>query len=87
MVCPGQDGCDNEPGLVPFWGWGGSPPFFPIFLAQVRFLEQQNKVLSKWALLQSRVRNPPSGAPLRELHQQPAGKLDNLRAAGGWTQS
>ena len=43
---------DDEPGLGPSWGWGRPQPTL-LVLAQVRFLEQQNKVLeTKWELLQ-----------------------------------
>ena len=43
---------DDEPGLGPSWSWGRPQPTL-LVLAQVRFLEQQNKVLeTKWALLQ-----------------------------------
>ena len=79
---------DNEPGLGSFWGWGRPQPTL-LGLAQVRFLEQQNKVLeTKWALLQEQ--GQKSGVTRNNLEplfesfiNNLRGKLDNLQSERG----
>ena len=79
---------DNEPGLGSFWGWGRPQPTL-LVLAQVRFLEQQNKVLeTQWALLQEQ--GQKSGVTRNNLEplfesfiNNLRGKLDNLQSERG----
>ena len=77
-------------GLVsgPSWSWGRPQPTL-LVLAQVRFLEQQNKVLeTKWALLQEQ--GQKSGVTRNSLEpfferfiNNLRGKLDNLQSERG----
>ena len=77
-------------GLVfgPSWSWGRPQPTL-LVLAQVRFLEQQNKVLeTKWALLQEQ--GQKSGVTRNNLEpfferfiNNLRGKLDNLQSERG----
>lgn len=79
---------DNEPGPGPSWSWGRPQPTL-LVLAQVRFLEQQNKVLeTKWALLQEQ--GQKSGVTRNNLEplfehfiNNLRGKLDNLQSERG----
>ena len=79
---------DDEPGPGPSWGWGRPQPTL-LVLAQVRFLEQQNKVLeTKWALLQEQ--GQKSGVTRNNLEplfehfiNNLRGKLDNLQSERG----
>ena len=77
-------------GLVfgPSWSWGRPQPTL-LVLAQVRFLEQQNKVLeTKWALLHEQ--GQKSGVTRNSLEpfferfiNNLRGKLDNLQSERG----
>lgn len=77
------------PICCPSWGHGKVQPTILLALAQVRFLEQQNKVLeTKWTLLQEQGQN--SGVtrnnlePLFETYMSSLRRqLDNLQGERG----